>query len=156
MSRPGSLDAENGAAVLELLRGLHGRAVVIVTHEQQAAGIADRVLHLGGRAAGDGDRSAGGDRVSFVRAALLQARQGLRVRRRRALLTGLGITLAAAMLSAAVVVSYGLGTGFNRAAKAADLPDIIVRFELQVAERRARGGSWRCPTSRATRCGWRS
>ena len=66
--------------------------------------------------------------MSFVRAALLQARQGLRVRRRRALLTGLGITLAAAMLSAAVVVSYGLGTGFNRAAKAADLPDIIVRF----------------------------
>ena len=42
----GSLDAENGAAVLELLRGLHGRAVVIVTHEEQAAGIADRVLHL--------------------------------------------------------------------------------------------------------------
>jgi ABC-type lipoprotein export system ATPase subunit len=42
----GSLDAENGAAVLELLRGLHGRAVVLVTHEPDAAAIADRVLHL--------------------------------------------------------------------------------------------------------------
>jgi ABC-type lipoprotein export system ATPase subunit len=42
----GSLDAENGAAVLELLRALAGRAVVIVTHEPDAAAIADRVLHL--------------------------------------------------------------------------------------------------------------
>jgi ABC-type lipoprotein export system ATPase subunit len=42
----GSLDAESGAAVLELLRGLTGRAVVIVTHEPEAAAIADRVLHL--------------------------------------------------------------------------------------------------------------
>jgi ABC-type lipoprotein export system ATPase subunit len=42
----GSLDADNGAAVLELLRGLTGRAVVIVTHEPDAAAIADRVLHL--------------------------------------------------------------------------------------------------------------
>jgi ABC-type lipoprotein export system ATPase subunit len=49
----GSLDAENGAAVLELLRGLSGRAVVIVTHEPDAAAIADRVLLLreGGLAA---------------------------------------------------------------------------------------------------------
>jgi ABC-type lipoprotein export system ATPase subunit len=43
----GSLDADNGAAVLELLRGLTGRAVVIVTHEPDAAAIADRVLLLG-------------------------------------------------------------------------------------------------------------
>jgi len=42
----GSLDADNGAAVLELLRGLSGRAVVIVTHEPEAASIADRVLSL--------------------------------------------------------------------------------------------------------------
>ncbi|MDQ6775910.1 MAG: ABC transporter ATP-binding protein [Actinomycetota bacterium] len=42
----GSLDAENGAAVLELLRGLTGRAVVIVTHEPDAAAIANRVVQL--------------------------------------------------------------------------------------------------------------
>jgi ABC-type lipoprotein export system ATPase subunit len=42
----GNLDQENGAIVLELLRSLTGRAVVIVTHEPEAAAIADRVLHL--------------------------------------------------------------------------------------------------------------
>jgi ABC-type lipoprotein export system ATPase subunit len=42
----GSLDSDNGSAVLELLRGLAGRAVVIVTHEPDAAAIADRVLAL--------------------------------------------------------------------------------------------------------------
>ena len=42
----GSLDQDNGAIVLELLRGLTDRAVVIVTHEPEAAAIADRVLHL--------------------------------------------------------------------------------------------------------------
>jgi ABC-type lipoprotein export system ATPase subunit len=44
----GSLDERSGAAVLELLRGLgnEGRAVVLVTHEPQAAAVADRVLRL--------------------------------------------------------------------------------------------------------------
>jgi ABC-type lipoprotein export system ATPase subunit len=42
----GNLDAESGALVLALLRNLSGRAVVIVTHEPEAAGCADRVLRL--------------------------------------------------------------------------------------------------------------
>jgi ABC-type lipoprotein export system ATPase subunit len=42
----GNLDQENGATVLALLRKLTRRAVVVVTHEPEAAAIADRVLHL--------------------------------------------------------------------------------------------------------------
>jgi ABC-type lipoprotein export system ATPase subunit len=59
----GSLDAENGAAVLELLRGLRGRAVVVVTHEPDAAAIADRVLSLtDGRLNGSPVPAAGTER----------------------------------------------------------------------------------------------
>jgi ABC-type antimicrobial peptide transport system permease subunit len=39
------------------------------------------------------------------------------------------------MLSAALVVGVGLGRGFDRAARAADLPDVIVRFDRQSASR---------------------
>ncbi len=60
--------------------------------------------------------------------ALGEARRGLAPRRRRVLLTAVGIALAAAMLSAAVVIADGLGLGFDRAARAADLPNVIVRF----------------------------
>ena len=70
-----------------------------------------------------------------LRAALAEARYGVRARRRRSLLTALGIALAAAMLSAAIVVSDGLGRGFDRAARAAQLPDIIVRFNSQPTDR---------------------
>jgi ABC-type lipoprotein export system ATPase subunit len=42
----GSLDATNGAIVLELLANLADRAVVLVTHEPDAAAIADRVFAL--------------------------------------------------------------------------------------------------------------
>jgi ABC-type lipoprotein export system ATPase subunit len=42
----GSLDADNGAAVLDILRDMPDRAVVIVTHEPEAAAIADRILFL--------------------------------------------------------------------------------------------------------------
>ena len=42
----GNLDPHSGGAVLALLRNLEGRAVVIVTHEPDAAAIADRILQL--------------------------------------------------------------------------------------------------------------
>jgi ABC-type antimicrobial peptide transport system permease subunit len=71
--------------------------------------------------------------MTALRAALGEARTGLRLRRRGAFLTGMGIALAGAMLSAAVVVGTGLGGGFDRAARAADLPDIIVRFNPESA-----------------------
>src|SRR2546421_269990 len=73
-----------------------------------------------------------GDRL---KAAFTDAARGLHARRRRSLLTALGIFLAAAMLSAALVVSDSLGLGFNRAAKAAGLPEVIVRFNPQNANR---------------------
>ena len=66
--------------MLALLRNLSGRAVVIVTHEPEAAGIADRVLQLRqgrlvaesdklGSRAGDQPASPGDPRISLVRAA---------------------------------------------------------------------------------------
>ncbi len=64
-----------------------------------------------------------------VRLAFGEAWRGAAARRRRALLTGVGIALAAAMLAAAIVVSDGLGLGFPRAVRAADLPNVIVRFD---------------------------
>ena len=67
--------------------------------------------------------------------ALRQGWAGIRLRRRRALLTALGIALAGAMLGAALVVGIGLGNGFDRAARASDLPDIIVRFDPESASR---------------------
>jgi len=66
-----------------------------------------------------------------VRAALSTATAALRRRWRRTILSAVGIVLAAAMLAAALVVGEGLGGGFDRAAAAADLPDVIVRFDPQ-------------------------
>ena len=59
----------------------------------------------------------------------------LRVRRGRGLLGAAGIVAAAAMLGAAVTVSYGLATGFERTAEEADLPDLIARFDEERASR---------------------
>ncbi len=66
----------------------------------------------------------------MIRASLLR----LRAAPRRAALAAAGVLLASAMAGAAISVGYGLGTGFDRAADEADLPDVIVRFD---AERRA-------------------
>src|SRR3954447_1460062 len=60
----------------------------------------------------------------MTRAALLR----LRSAPKRAVLAALGVLLAAAMAGAAITVGYSLHTGFDRAAREADLPDVIVRF----------------------------
>jgi ABC-type lipoprotein release transport system permease subunit len=67
--------------------------------------------------------------------ALAAAWGGVRVRPGRSALGGLGVALAATMLATAIVVGYGLGTGFDRSAAAADLPDAIVRFDPQPLDR---------------------
>jgi hypothetical protein len=54
---------------------------------------------------------------------------GLRARRSRTLLAGLGIIAASLVVGTAVTVGYGLATGFDRSARAADLPDVIARFD---------------------------
>lgn len=70
-----------------------------------------------------------------MKSAFTEARIGLRLRRRRSLLTAIGILLAAAMLAAAIVVGDSLGRGFDRATKRANLADIIVRFDPQQASK---------------------
>ena len=73
--------------------------------------------------------------IRTLLAAGSEARRGLARRRRRSLLSALGVALASSMLSAAVVVADGLGGGFDRAAAAAGLPDMIVRFDPQSSRR---------------------
>ena len=58
----------------------------------------------------------------------------LRAAPKRAVLAALGVLLASAMAGAAITVGFGLHTGFDRAAREADLPDVMVRFR---PERRA-------------------
>jgi ABC-type antimicrobial peptide transport system permease subunit len=45
------------------------------------------------------------------------------------LLAATGIAAAGAMLGAAVTVAYGLGTGFDRTARRAQLPDVLATFQ---------------------------
>ena len=52
----------------------------------------------------------------------------------RALLAAGGILAAAAMVGAAITVAYGLGTGFERAAKRAGLADVVARFDRRGLE----------------------
>ncbi len=66
-----------------------------------------------------------------MRAAFREALVLVRAGGRRSLLAGAGVLLAATMLGTAVTVSWSLATGFDRSAKAADLPDVIARFDRE-------------------------
>ncbi|MEV4421390.1 hypothetical protein AB0L40_15610, partial [Patulibacter sp. NPDC049589] len=59
----------------------------------------------------------------------------LRSGRRRTVLAAVGVLVAGAMAGAALTVSVGLGSGFDRAAERADLPDIVARFDGQPPDR---------------------
>lgn len=50
---------------------------------------------------------------------------------RRSLLAAAGVILAATMLGTAVTVSWSLATGFERSAEAADLADVVARFDRE-------------------------
>ncbi len=58
----GNLDSQSGADVLELIRNAvdgYGQTTIMVTHDQRAAAIADRVVHLAdGNIVGEIDQSA--------------------------------------------------------------------------------------------------
>ncbi len=66
-----------------------------------------------------------------MRAALREALVLVRAGGRRSLLAAAGVALAATMLGTAVTVSWSLATGFDRSARAADLPDVIARFDRE-------------------------
>jgi len=55
-------------------------------------------------------------------------------RRARTVLALLGIFAASLVVGTAATVGYGLATGFDRAARAADLPDVIARFDREARE----------------------
>ena len=48
---------------------------------------------------------------------------------RRTWLAALGVAAAALVVGMCVTVAYALSTGFERAARQADLPDVLVRFD---------------------------
>lgn len=53
----------------------------------------------------------------------------MQARRGRTFLAAAGIIAAAAMVGAGVTVAYGLGTGFERTANRAHLPDVLATFD---------------------------
>jgi ABC-type lipoprotein release transport system permease subunit len=73
-----------------------------------------------------------------MRAVLAYVLARLRVRRGRVLLAAGGVASAGAMLGAAVTVAYGLGSGFDRTAAQANLPDVLATFQPQPRERVSR------------------
>jgi hypothetical protein len=64
-------------------------------------------------------------------AALREAVALVRAGGRRSLLAAAGVALAAMMLGTSLTVGWSLRTGFDRSARAADLPDIVARFDRE-------------------------
>lgn len=60
---------------------------------------------------------------------LRAAMAGILARRGRSALAALGVAAAAVVVGAAATLGFGLSTGFERAATAADLPSVLARFD---------------------------
>jgi macrolide transport system ATP-binding/permease protein len=121
----GALDSKSGDEVLALLRKLHaeGRTIILITHAEQIAQNAERIVYLQdgriiedtGAAAGAGaaiddselDLSAGVSFAVSVQEALITAWRSLRVNLFRTALTLLGIIIGVA----AVVTMLAVGEG---------------------------------------------
>jgi macrolide transport system ATP-binding/permease protein len=122
----GALDSKSGEEVLDLLKKLHaeGRTIILITHAENIAQIANRIVRLqdgriiedsGVAEQFDGVPSAGVDRdvskgVSFVSSlqeALVTAWRSLRVNLFRTSLTLLGIIIGVAAVVAMLAVGEG-------------------------------------------------
>lgn len=73
--------------------------------------------------------------MTAARFAVRTAWASLRGRPRRSALTATGVLAAALVLGVAVTVAYALSTGFDRAAREADLPTVVARFADEDAAR---------------------
>ena len=71
---------------------------------------------------------SGPRRTAVLRALLAPPRRG------RTILAALGIVAASLVVGTAATVGYGLATGFDRSARAADLPNVIARFDREARE----------------------
>src|SRR5918996_764861 len=95
----GNLDSTTSAEILDLLRhsvNSYGQTTVMVTHDANAATIADRILFLG-----DG-------------AMIAVALKGLVGRKLRATLTAFAIVLGVAMVSGSFILTDTIGKSFDR------------------------------------------
>ena len=126
----GALDSKNGAEVLGLLHELHraGRTIVLITHDQGIAALADRVVQLkdGAIVSDTGPKASAIAAATAVRAplpedasesllpdlmeALKMALRSLRVNMFRTVLTLLGIIIGVG----AVVTMLAIGDGSKR------------------------------------------
>ena len=106
----GNLDSATGADIMRLLLDLcrEGRTILIVTHDAQIAGYAQRILHMR-----DGQITPKRELMSPLNT-LLTALRGAAANKLRAVLTTLGIIIGVA----SVITMLALGNGARAAVEA--------------------------------------
>ena len=118
----GNLDSSTGEEILGLLREAvetYGQTTVMVTHDANAAAMADRILFLAdGLIVRDQGRSSAQDvlvgDVGGVGAVIMVALRGLWGRKTRAALTAISIVLGTAMITGTFVVRDQITGAFTQ------------------------------------------